>query len=166
MAVALAALDAVVHVEGVHGTRSIPLVDLHRLPAEEPQRDTVLARDELVTAVECPPLPYARNSRYVKVRERASFAFALISVAIAVDLDVDDNTVRDVRLALGGVAHKPWRATRAEALLRGAPATEQSFETAAQAELLEARPLRDNAYKLPLARNLIVRTLLELTQAT
>jgi xanthine dehydrogenase YagS FAD-binding subunit len=164
MAVALAALDAVVHVEGIHGSRSIPLVDLHRLPGEEPQRDTVLDRGELITAVECPPLSYARNSRYVKVRERASFAFALVSVAAVVD--VDNKTVRDVRLALGGVAHKPWRATRAEAMLRGAPAIEASFEAAAQAELLQARPLRDNGYKLSLARNLIVRTLLEIMEAT
>jgi xanthine dehydrogenase YagS FAD-binding subunit len=166
MAVALAALDAVVHVEGIDGSRSIPLVDFHRLPGEEPQRDTVLDHGELITAVECPPLSYARRSRYVKVRERASFAFALVSVAAILDVDVDDKTVRDVRLALGGIAHKPWRATRAEAMLRGAPAIEESFEAAAQAELLPARPLRDNGYKLSLARNLIVRTLLELTGPT
>lgn len=164
MAVALAALDAVVHVEGTHGTRSIPLVDFHRLPSEEPQRDTVLERGELITAVECPPLVWARRSRYAKVRERASFAFALVSVAAAVD--VEDGTVRDVRLALGGVAHKPWRATRAEEMLRGAPATEESFARAAQEELVEARPLRDNAFKVSLAGNLIARTLLELTEAT
>jgi xanthine dehydrogenase YagS FAD-binding subunit len=164
MAVALAALDASVHVEGTHGPRSIALVDLHRLPGEEPQRDTVLERGELITAVECPPLAWARRSRYVKVRERASFAFALVSVAAAVD--VEDHTVRDVRLALGGVAHKPWRAAHAEEILRGAPSTEESFTHAAHAELVEARPLRDNAYKLPLARDLIVRTLLELTEGT
>jgi xanthine dehydrogenase YagS FAD-binding subunit len=163
MAVALTALDAVVHVEGARGARRIPLVNFHRLPGDEPQRDTVLERGELITAVECPPLAWARRSRYVKVRERASFAFALASVAAAVD--VEDQTVRDVRLALGGLAHKPWRATRAEAMLRGAPATEESFRRAADAELVEARPLRDNAYKLPLVRNLIVRTLLELTEA-
>jgi xanthine dehydrogenase YagS FAD-binding subunit len=163
MAVALAALDAVVHVEGTGGARSIPLPGLHRLPGEEPQRDTVLAHGELITAVELPPLVMARRSRYVKVRERASFAFALVSVAAA--LDVEDGTVRDVRVALGGVAHKPWRATRAEQTLRGAPATKERFTRAAEAELAQARPLRDNAYKLPLARNLIVRTLLDLGEA-
>jgi xanthine dehydrogenase YagS FAD-binding subunit len=163
MAVALIALDAVVHVEGPGGAHRIPLGQLHRLPGGEPQRDTGLERNELITAVECPPLPWARRSRYVKVRERASFAFALVSVAATVD--VDDGTVRDVRLALGGVAHKPWRATRAEEMLRGAPATQESFARAAQAELIEARPLRDNAFKVPLARNLITRTLLELTES-
>jgi xanthine dehydrogenase YagS FAD-binding subunit len=164
MAVALTALDAVVHLEGALGTRSIPLLDFHRLPGREPQRDTVLERGELITAVECPPLAWARRSRYAKVRERASFAFALVSVAAAVD--VDDKTVRDVRLAIGGVAHKPWRATRAEEMLRGAPATEESFARAAQAELAAARPLRDNAFKVSLAHNLVVRTLLELTEDT
>jgi xanthine dehydrogenase YagS FAD-binding subunit len=163
MAVALAALDAVVHVEGTHGARSIPLTELHRLPGDEPQRDTVLERGELITVVELPALDLARRSRYVKVRERASFAFALVSVAAA--LDVDDGTVRGVRVALGGVAHKPWRATRAEQTLHGAPATGESFARAAEAELAQARPLRDNAYKLPLARNLIVRTLLDLKEA-
>ena len=163
MAVALAALDAVVHVEGARGPRSIPLTELHRLPGEEPQRDTVLEHGELITVVELPALDLARRSRYVKVRERASFAFALVSVAAA--LDVDDGTVREVRVALGGVAHRPWRATRAEAALRGAPATRESFARAAEAELAQARPLRDNAYKLPLARNLIVRTLLDLKEA-
>lgn len=163
MAVALAALDAVVQVEGTQGARSIPLTELHRLPGEEPQRDAVLERDELITVVELPALDLARRSRYVKVRERASFAFAVVSVAAA--LDVDDGTVRDVRVALGGVAHKPWRATLVEATLRGAAATRESFARAAEAELAQARPLRDNAYKLPLARNLIVRTLLELKEA-
>lgn len=163
MAVALAALDAVVHVDGPRGARSIPLTELHRLPGEEPQRDAVLERDELITVVELPALDLARRSRYVKVRERASFAFAVVSVAAA--LDVDDGTVRDVRVALGGVAHKPWRATLVEATLRGAAATREGFARAAEAELAQARPLRDNAYKLPLARNLIVRTLLELKEA-
>jgi xanthine dehydrogenase YagS FAD-binding subunit len=164
MAVALAALDASVHVEGTRGTRSIPLVDFHRLPGDEPERDTVLERGELITAVECPPRAWARRSRYVKVRERASFAFALVSIAAAID--VEDRVVRDVRLALGGVAHKPWRATRAEEVLRGAPATAESFAAAAATELREARPLRDNGFKATLAHNLIVRTLLELTNVT
>ncbi len=162
MAVALIALDAVVRVRGAGGERTIPLAELHRLPGEEPQRDTVLAHGDLITAVDLPALPVAARSRYRKVRDRASYAFALVSVAAA--LDVAGGTVRDVRLALGGVAHKPWRATRAEAVLRGAPADEATFRRAAEAELAEARPLRDNGFKLPLARNVIVRTLLELAE--
>jgi xanthine dehydrogenase YagS FAD-binding subunit len=162
MAVALAALDAVVEVSGRGGARSIPLVDFHRLPGDEPQRDTVLEHGELIVAVELPPLPFARRSRYAKVRERASFAFAVVSVAAA--LAVEDGVVRDVRLALGGVAHRPWRALRAEESLRGAAAIEASFARAAEAELEQARPLRDNGYKLSIARSLIVRTLLELTE--
>jgi xanthine dehydrogenase YagS FAD-binding subunit len=156
LAVALAALDAVVHTS----SRSLPLTGLHRLPGEDPSRDTVLEHGELIVAVELPALPLARRSRYVKVRERASFAFAVVSVAAA--LEVEDGRVRDVRLALGGVAHRPWRAVRAEEALRGAPATAESFARAAGAELAEARPLRDNGHKVPIARNLIVRTLTEL----
>ncbi|MGI5326606.1 FAD binding domain-containing protein [Actinomadura nitritigenes] len=158
MAVALAALDATVHVLGRDGERTIPLRELHRLPGNEPQRDTVLGNGDLITAVEVPPLDIP--SRYRKVRERASFAFALVSIAAA--LDVEGGTVRDVRIALGGVAHKPWRARRAEEALRGAPAIGEEFQRAAEAELDLAEPLRDNAYKVPLARNLIVRTLTEL----
>jgi xanthine dehydrogenase YagS FAD-binding subunit len=163
MAVALAALDAVVHTQGPRGARAVPLTALHRLPGDEPERDTVLAHGELVTAVELPALPVAAYSRYRKVRDRASYAFALVSVAAA--LDVADAVVRDVRLALGGVAHRPWRATRAEAALRGAPATEEALGRAADLELAAARPLRDNAFKVPLARNVLVRTLLDLTEA-
>jgi xanthine dehydrogenase YagS FAD-binding subunit len=162
MAVALAALDAVVHVQGASGERTIPLVAFHRLPGDEPQHDTVLQHGELITAVELPPMPFAVRSHYRKVRDRASFAFALVSVAAA--LDIADGVVRDVRIALGGVAHKPWRATAAEAALRGAPATEESFRHAAEAELAAAVPLRENAFKVPLARNVIVRTLLDLVE--
>ncbi|MGC4952075.1 FAD binding domain-containing protein [Actinomadura citrea] len=158
MAVALAALDASIRIRGRGGERTIPIEDLYRLPGDEPQRDTTLEAGDLVTAVEVPVLGVP--SRYRKVRERASFAFALVSIAAA--LDVGDGRVRDVRLALGGVAHKPWRARRAEEALRGAEATEESFLRAAEAELEAAEPLRDNAYKVPLARNLIVRTLTEL----
>jgi xanthine dehydrogenase YagS FAD-binding subunit len=154
MAVALAALDAVVHTS----SRSLPLTELHRLPGDEPHRDTVLEHGELILAVELPASP--GRSRYRKVRERASFSFAVVSVAAA--LAVEDGVVADVRIALGGVAHKPWRATVAEQLLRGEPAREESFLRAAAAELASFRPLRDNAYKLPLARNLVVRTLAEL----
>jgi len=162
MAVAMTALDAVVRVLGPNGERTIPLVDFHRLPGDEPQRDTVLAHGELITAIDLPLLPFAARSRYRKVRDRASYAFALVSVAAAID--VDDGVVRDARIAFGGVAHRPWRATKAEAALRGAPATEEPFGRAAEAELTEAQPLRDNAFKVPLARNLLVRTLLDLTE--
>jgi xanthine dehydrogenase YagS FAD-binding subunit len=160
MAVALVAFDALVHVEGPGGARSIPLAEFHRLPGDSPERDTVLAHGDLITGVELPLLPLARGSTYRKVRERASFAFAVVSIAAA--LEVSDGVVRDVRLALGGVAHAPWRCLRAEDALRGAPAGEESFVRAADAELADAVPLRDNAYKVPLARNLIVRTLTEL----
>ncbi len=162
MAVAMIALDAIVHVLGPNGERTIPLVRFHRLPGDEPQRDTVLEHGELITAVDLPPLAFAARSHYRKVRDRASYAFALVSVAAAIDLA--DDLVRDARIAFGGVAHVPWRATKAEAALRGAPATEETFRRAAGAELVDARPLRDNAFKVPLARNVLVRTLLDLTE--
>ncbi|MEA2720897.1 MAG: xanthine dehydrogenase YagS FAD-binding subunit, partial [Candidatus Eremiobacteraeota bacterium] len=163
MAVALVALDAVVRVHGPDGERAIPLAEFHRLPGDEPQRDTVLAHGELITAVELPPLAFAARSKYRKVRDRASYAFALVSVAAA--LDVADGVVRDARLAFGGVAHKPWRAVRAEAVLRGAPATEETFRRAAEAELADAAPLSENAFKIPLLRNVVVRTLLDLAES-
>jgi xanthine dehydrogenase YagS FAD-binding subunit len=159
MAVALVALDAVVQVTGPDGDRGIPIAELHRLPGDDPSRDTTLRHGELITAVDLPPL--GLPSRYRKARERASFAFALVSVAAAVQ--VTDGVVTDVRLALGGVAHKPWRARAAEEALRGRPAGEAAFAAAADAELAAATPLRDNGYKIPLARNLIVATLLDLT---
>jgi CO/xanthine dehydrogenase FAD-binding subunit len=160
LAVALAALDAVVHVEGRGGPRTVAAADLHRLPGDEPQRDTVLEPGELIVALELPALPVARRSTYLKARERASFSFALVSVAAA--LELDDGAVRDVRLAFGGVAHRPWRARRAEEALQAAPATPERFRAAVEAEVEAARPLRDNAYKVPLARNLAVRALTEL----
>jgi xanthine dehydrogenase YagS FAD-binding subunit len=138
----------------------VPLTELHRLPGDEPWRDTVLEPGELITAVEFPPLPAARTSTYRKVRERASFSFAVVSVAAVLERSGD--TVVDARIALGGVAHKPWRCSTAEALLRGGPASAETFERAAEAELAAARPLRDNAYKLPIARNVISTVLLEL----
>ncbi|MDX6680283.1 MAG: xanthine dehydrogenase YagS FAD-binding subunit [Solirubrobacteraceae bacterium] len=163
MAVALAAFDATVRVQGRGGAREIALTDLHRLPGDEPQRDTVLERGELIVAVDLPALPIAARSRYRKVRDRASYAFALVSVAAAIDVD-GEGAVRDVRIALGGVAHKPWRATLAEQALRGGEATEESFARAADAELSRAQPLPDNAFKVTLARDVIVRTLLDLVE--
>jgi xanthine dehydrogenase YagS FAD-binding subunit len=160
MAVALAAFDAVIRVVGPDGAREIPLAEFHRLPGDEPQRDTVLGDGELIVAVDLPRLPIAARSRYRKVRERASFAFALVSVAAA--LDVADGRVADVRIAFGGLAHKPWRATAAEEALRGASAGPEAFAAAADAELASARPLRGNGYKVGLARAVLVQTLTEL----
>ena len=163
MCVALAALDAIVHIEGPEGARTLPLVELHRLPGGRPDIETMLARGELITAVELPPSPFATRSAYRKVRDRASYAFALVSVAAALDLDAG-GTIRDARLALGGVAHKPWRAWRAEAALRGQPASEASFRAAAEAELADAAGLRDNGFKIGLARRTIVAVLADLTE--
>lgn len=157
MCVALAALDAIVEVESVRGARRIPLADFHRLPGSTPHVETELAADELITAVELPALPVAANSRYRKVRDRSSYAFALVSVAAA--LNVQDGRVAEVRLALGGVAAKPWRAREAERILLGAPATEESFERAAAAELSAAVGRPGNEFKIELARRAIVATL-------
>jgi xanthine dehydrogenase YagS FAD-binding subunit len=160
MAVAMAALDAVVQVQGPAGPRRVPLGELHRLPGGEPQRDTTLAHGELITAVDLPPA--AGRSAYRKVRDRASYAFALVSVAAV--LDITAGKVADARIALGGVASKPWRAATAEARLRGGPATEEAFRAAAEAELAAATPTEDNAFKVPLARNTIVAVLRDLSE--
>ena len=160
MAVALAALDANVYLTGPDGDRVITMPGLHRLPGDTPERDTVLEPGELIIGVELPPPPPG-PSTYRKVRERASYAFALVSVAALLDV-AEDGVIREARLALSGVAHVPWRARHAEQALRGAPATEVAFTRAADAELAHAQPLARNGYKVPLARNVIVRTLLEL----
>jgi xanthine dehydrogenase YagS FAD-binding subunit len=154
MAVALAAIEATVEVLGPDGVRTIPIPGLHRLPGDRPQHDTVLNPGDLITAIELgAPTP---RSVYRKVRDRASFAFAVFSVAAVVAPD-------GVRIALGGVAHVPWRAERAEAVLRGGALSPESIAEAADAELEQARPLRDNAVKVPLARNVLIRTVSELT---
>lgn len=157
MCVALAALDATVHVSGASGERAIPIVDFHRLPEDRPQADTNLRPDELVTAVELPHLPFARNSKYRKVRDRASYAFALVSVAAA--LEVEDGTIRNARIALGGVAHKPWRAFASEKILVGAQASEEIFKAAAAEELKAARGYKHNSFKIELAQRTIVSVL-------
>jgi xanthine dehydrogenase YagS FAD-binding subunit len=161
MAVALAALDATVHTRGRAGDREIPAASLHRLPGDRPDRDTVLEPGELITALELGALPAGRRSLYRKVRERRSFAFALVSVAAVLET-AEDGSVADVRIALGGVAHVPWRAHRAEQALRGGPADEPAFGAALDAELEAARPLTNNGYKVPLARNIAVRALADL----
>ena len=157
MCVALAALGATVRVEGSGGAREIPIVDFHCLPGETPHIETVLRPGELITAVGLPPLPFARNSTYRKVRDRASYAFALVSVAAA--LQMDGGRIADVRIAFGGVAHKPWRASKAEAALRNGPATEQAFQAAATAELADAKPLRENGFKVELATRALIAVL-------
>ena len=164
MCVALAALDADVHLEGPEGTRSLKLTDLHRLPGGRPDLETELKAQELITAVTIPEMSFGKRSTYRKVRDRASYAFALVSVAAALDLG-PDGTVSDVRLALGGVAPKPWRAWKAEAALRGQAATAATFAAAADAELADATPLRDNGFKIELARRVMVAVLEDLKGA-
>ncbi|SHM86768.1 FAD binding domain-containing protein [Cryptosporangium aurantiacum] len=162
LAVALVALDAVARITGPDGERTVPVEQLHRLPGDEPHRDTVLGRGELITAVDLPPLPDNYPSAYRKARDRASYAFAVGSVAAAVKV-WSDGTVDDVRLAFGAIAHKPWRAHRAEEELRGRPATREEFLAAADAELAAAEPLRDNGFKVTLIRNLVAAVLTDLT---
>jgi xanthine dehydrogenase YagS FAD-binding subunit len=157
MCVALAALDALVTVRGKNGSRDIPLIAFHRLPGDTPEVDTVLEPGELIISVTLPPNGIAVRSSYRKVRDRASYAFALVSVAVG--LEVEGEKIKDVRIALGGVAHKPWRAERAEVALRGGPATEAAFREAAEAELASAQPLHDNAFKIELATRVIADTL-------
>ncbi|MFF2145137.1 FAD binding domain-containing protein [Kitasatospora sp. NPDC058190] len=161
MAVAMAALEARVRVLGPDGERTIPFVDLHRLPGDTPERDTVLEHGELITAIDLPALPIARRSAYRKVRDRASYAFALVSVAAA--LDVESGVIVDARVAFGGVAHAPWRAYRAEETLRGSTASVRSYRAAADAELADARPAEGlyggNAFKIPLLRRTLAATL-------
>ncbi|GJD50193.1 Aldehyde oxidoreductase FAD-binding subunit PaoB [Methylobacterium crusticola] len=157
MCVALAALEAVVQVEGPDGARSIPLAEFHRLPGDAPERDTTLAHGEIVLSVDLPAEDFSRHYTYLKLRDRLSYAFALVSVAAALEMDGD--TIRSARLALGGVAHKPWRNPEAEARLRGRTATPEAFREAADLILAEARPYAHNAFKIELARRAIVRGL-------
>ena len=160
MAVALVALDARVRILGPDRERVIPLSELHRLPQDDPQLETTLQQGELITAVEIAPLPFATHSLYLKVRDRASFAFALASAAVA--LDVHDGIVRDARIALGGVATKPWRSRDAENALRGAPTSVESFRAAAEVALAGARPRHENGFKVELAKRTLVRALTRL----
>ena len=157
MCVALAALEATVRVRGPQGERSIPFAEFHRLPGDTPHIENALALDELIIAIDLPTSPYAAHSVYTKVRDRASYAFALISVAAGLDLDGD--VIRSARLALGGVAHKPWRVPEAEALLIGKPATKESFLPAAEALFVGACGYKHNSFKIELGRRAIVRAL-------
>jgi xanthine dehydrogenase YagS FAD-binding subunit len=157
MAVALTALDATVVVQGASATRRIPMIDFHRLPGKTPERDTHLGDDELIVAIELPPNAFAAHSHYLKVRDRASYEFAAVSVAAA--LDVRDGRIHEARIALGGVAHKPWRVPEAERALAGQPLDASPFQRAADLALKGAQPLEYNAFKVELARRSIVRAL-------
>jgi xanthine dehydrogenase YagS FAD-binding subunit len=157
MCVALAALDAVIRVEGPRGAREIPITDFHRLPGDTPEVDTNLQADELIVAVDLPSSEFAKRSGYLKVRDRAQYAFALVSVAVA--LDIRNGTIGAARLAMGGVAHKPWRSAEAERVLTGAPANAQTFKAAADAAVTGAVPQKHNAFKIEMAKRAVVRTL-------
>jgi xanthine dehydrogenase YagS FAD-binding subunit len=162
MCVALAALEATVHVQGNNGKRAIPFNDFHRLPGNTPHIETDLQSDELITSIQIPTVDFAKNSLYRKVRDRASYAFALVSVAAA--LEVEDGAIKNVRLALGGVAHKPWRASTAEKILTGATSTQETYRRAAEEELKSARGLAHNSFKIELAKRTIVSVLSELAE--
>ena len=163
MANALYALDAVVRIRGAGGReRTIPIHEFHRLPGDTPEKDTNLQHGELIVAIELPRSNFARNSYYLKVRDRASYAFALVAVAAA--LELDGGTIRQARVVLGGVAHKPWRSREAEAALAGKPASEASFRQAAEAALKDAKPLAHNTYKVELGKRAVVRALMRASQ--
>lgn len=164
MCVALAALDAKVHVIGPHGEREIPFGDFHRLPGETPQHETDLRAGELVTAVELPAQGFAANYTYLKIRDRLSYAFALVSVAVG--LELDGSTIKEARFALGGVAHKPWRRPEAEATLRGKTADEIVFRQAADLAVRDAKGFGHNEFKIDLARRTIIRALLQAARGT
>ncbi|RYD49953.1 MAG: xanthine dehydrogenase family protein subunit M [Verrucomicrobiaceae bacterium] len=158
MAVALSALEATVHVLGPDGaTRTIPFEDFHRLPGNEPETDNTLRRGELIVGVHLPPAKFQKNVYYLKVRDRTSYAFALVSVAAA--LHIEDGIVKEARIAMGGVAHKPWRLRSAEEMITGKPFSRDQSEKAARAALSDAKPLEHNGYKLPLAESAIIRAL-------
>jgi len=162
MCVALVALDAVVVISSAKGERKIPFIDFHRLPGNTPQKDNNLQRGELITAIEVPEnVAFAKNVLYTKIRDRASYAFAMVSVAAA--LDLNDNIIRNARLAMGGVAHKPWRLTTAENFLKGKPANITNFQQAANLAIRDAKGYGYNNFKLKLAPNTILHTLKTIT---
>jgi xanthine dehydrogenase YagS FAD-binding subunit len=158
MCIALAALDAVVKVKGANGEdKTIPILDYHRLPGNTPHIDNNLQPGDLITAIEIPKNNFAEKSYYLKIRDRSSYAFALVSVAAAIEMN--GNNIKQVRIAMGGVAHKPWRATEAEKMLTGKPATEENFKAVAAAEMQQAKPLEHNQFKVELGKRAIVRAL-------
>jgi xanthine dehydrogenase YagS FAD-binding subunit len=157
MCVALAALDASIRVRGASGDREIAFADFHRLPGTHPENEHALRDGELIVAVDIPPLPFARRSTYLKVRDRSAFAFALASAAVA--LDIHDGTIQQARIAVGGVATKPWRVPEAERTLAGRAVNRDEFRRAAEAALAGAVPREHNAFKVELAKRVIVRAL-------
>jgi len=157
MCVALAALDATIRVQGRNGERRIPMADFHRLPGDTPEIDTNLKPGELILSIDLPPSPYAGHSSYLKIRDRASYEFALVSVAAA--LELDGETIRSARIALGGVAHKPWRVEAAERVLIGKKATPGLFQAAGREAITGARPYRENGFKVEMVRRGVARAL-------
>jgi xanthine dehydrogenase YagS FAD-binding subunit len=164
LCVALAALEANVHVAGPDGERSIAFADFHRLPGDTPERDTNLEPQEIITAIVLPPNGFAANYSYLKIRDRLSYAFALVSVAAA--LELEGGRIKQARLVLGGVAHKPWRETDAEALLRGEAPDKAVFVRAADRLLQGAKAYSHNAFKIDLARRAIIRALTQAANGT
>jgi xanthine dehydrogenase YagS FAD-binding subunit len=164
LCVALAALGATVHVTGPAGERVIPFADFHRLPGDTPQRDTNLEPNEIITAIELPPRGFASNYSYLKIRDRLSYAFALVSVAAA--LELEGGRIKEARLALGGVAHKPWRDPQVEEALRGQAPDREAFARAADLLLRDAKGFSHNAFKISLARRAVIRTLTQAANAT
>lgn len=164
MCVALAMLDAKVHVTGPDGEREIAFSDFHRLPGDKPQIDTNLQPNEIITAIELPPQGFAKNYTYLKIRDRLSYAFALISIAVGLEMEGD--TIKEARFALGGVAHKPWRDRDAEASLKGQKASAENFRKAADLFLKDAKGFAHNTFKIDLARRAIVRTLTQAARGT
>jgi xanthine dehydrogenase YagS FAD-binding subunit len=157
MCVALAALDATIRVQGANGIRTIPIAEFHRLPGDTPEIDTILQQGELIVAVDLPDSPFAKRSHYLKVRDRASYAFALVSVACA--LNIENGTIKAARIAMGGVAHKPWRSLEAEKILIGAKPNEETFKAAAAVAVQEAKPQKYNKFKVEMAKRAVVRAL-------
>ena len=157
MNVALAALDATVHVSSAGGNRSIKIADFHRLPGEHPEADTTLQKGELITGVDIPDAPFTKNIAYLKIRDRTSYAFALVSAAVA--LQTEGGIIKDARIAMGGVAHKPWRMHAAESFLRGKRATENNFSKAAALSFTDAKAYEYNRFKLKLAPNTMIQSL-------
>ena len=164
MCVALAVLEAKIHVSGPRGEREIPFADFHRLPGDTPQHESNLGAGELITSVELPARGFHTNYTYLKIRDRLSYAFALVSVAVG--LELDGGTIREARFALGGVAHKPWRRAEAEAALRDKPASETAFAEAADLALRDAKGFGHNDFKIGLARRTIVRALSQAARGT
>ena len=163
MCVAMTALGATIVTSGPAGVRRIAFTDFHLLPGDHPERENVLEAGEIITAVELPPLPFASTSQYLKVRDRASYAFALASAAVA--LNIESGTIKEARIALGGVGAKPWRAFEAEKMLSGKPATAENFRAAAEAELKPAHGYKDNAFKIELVKRTMVRGLTSVSKA-